>query len=75
MVAASARQQSATAGVASLVTGSASLWSQGMPHKYYHGTTGVVWNVTKRSVGVVINKQVQNWPLVKSPVDQFPWRH
>lgn len=29
-----------------------------MPHKYYHGKTGVVWNVTKRAVGVEINKQV-----------------
>lgn len=37
------------------------LWwrdAQGMPHKYYHGKTGVVWNVTKRSVGVEVNKQV-----------------
>ena len=32
---------------------------QGMPHKVYHGRTGVVWNVTKRSVGVEVNKQVQ----------------
>mmetsp|Transcript_17090 Transcript_17090/g.51089 ORF Transcript_17090/g.51089 Transcript_17090/m.51089 type:complete len:165 (-) Transcript_17090:133-627(-) len=31
---------------------------KGMPHKYYHGKTGVVWNVTKRSVGVEVNKQV-----------------
>ncbi|GAQ78141.1 60S ribosomal protein L21 [Klebsormidium nitens] len=30
----------------------------GMPFKYYHGRTGKVWNVTKRSVGVEINKQV-----------------
>ena len=29
-----------------------------MPHKYYHGKTGVVWNVTKRAVGVEIYKQV-----------------
>jgi large subunit ribosomal protein L21e len=28
-----------------------------MPHKYYHGKTGVVWNVTKRAVGVEIYKQ------------------
>jgi len=33
--------------------------SQGMPHKYYHGKTGVVWNVTKRAVGVEIYKQVR----------------
>ena len=32
---------------------------QGMPHKVYHGRTGVVWNITKRSVGVEVNKQVQ----------------
>ena len=31
---------------------------QGMPHKVYHGRTGVVWNVTKRAVGVEVNKQV-----------------
>ena len=29
-----------------------------MPHKVYHGRTGVVWNVTKRAVGVEVNKQV-----------------
>lgn len=29
-----------------------------MPHKFYHGTTGVVWNVTKRAVGVEVNKVV-----------------
>ena len=31
---------------------------QGMPHKTYHGRTGVIWNVTKRAVGVLVNKQV-----------------
>lgn len=31
---------------------------QGMPHKYYHGKTGRVWNVTKRAVGVEMLKQV-----------------
>jgi large subunit ribosomal protein L21e len=31
----------------------------GMPHKWYHGKTGVIWNVTKRSVGVEVNKQVR----------------
>lgn len=39
--------------------------AQGMPHKYYHGKTGVVWNVTKRSVGVEVNKQVR-LPLMPS---------
>jgi large subunit ribosomal protein L21e len=31
---------------------------KGMPHKFYHGKTGRIWNVAKRAVGVVINKQV-----------------
>ena len=30
-----------------------------MPHKVYHGRTGIVWNVTKRAVGVEVNKQVK----------------
>merc|ERR1719412_443598 len=29
-----------------------------MPHKNYYGKTGVVWNITRRAVGVIINKQV-----------------
>lgn len=29
-----------------------------MPYKHYHGRTGVVFNVNKRAVGVVINKEV-----------------
>ena len=33
---------------------------KGMPHKYYHGRTGIVWNVTPRAIGVVVNKQVRN---------------
>lgn len=31
---------------------------KGMPHKFYHGRTGRVWNVTKRAIGVEVNKQV-----------------
>ena len=31
---------------------------KGMPFKVYHGRTGVVWNVTKRAVGVEVNKEV-----------------
>jgi len=30
----------------------------GMPYKVYHGRTGVIWNVTKRAVGVEVNKEV-----------------
>ncbi|KAJ1566811.1 60S ribosomal protein L21, partial [Cladochytrium tenue] len=33
---------------------------KGMPHKYYHGKTGVVYNVTKSAVGVIVHKQVGN---------------
>eukprot|EP01120_Amphizonella_sp_Union-15-10_P005930 TRINITY_DN182_c0_g1_i1.p1 TRINITY_DN182_c0_g1~~TRINITY_DN182_c0_g1_i1.p1 ORF type:complete len:164 (-),score=24.04 TRINITY_DN182_c0_g1_i1:148-639(-) len=38
---------------------------KGMPHKYYHGKTGVVWNVTKRAIGVEINKRVRTRILRK----------
>ena len=30
---------------------------KGMPHKYYHGRTGKVWNVTKRCVCPVTSTQ------------------
>ncbi|GAM87140.1 hypothetical protein ANO11243_051610 [Dothideomycetidae sp. 11243] len=33
---------------------------KGMPYKVYHGKTGVVYNVTKSSVGVILYKQVRN---------------
>ncbi|CAH9075156.1 unnamed protein product, partial [Cuscuta epithymum] len=38
---------------------------KGMPHKFYHGRTGRVWNATKRAVGVEVNKQVRNKILKK----------
>lgn len=31
-----------------------------MPYKYYNGKTGVIYNVTKSSVGVLLYKVVQN---------------
>jgi large subunit ribosomal protein L21e len=31
-----------------------------MPHKVYHGKTGVVYNVTRSAVGVIIYKKVGN---------------
>ncbi|KNH09260.1 60S ribosomal protein L21 [Perkinsela sp. CCAP 1560/4] len=37
----------------------------GMPHKFYHGKTGKVWNVTPRGVGVIINKRVRDRVLRK----------
>ncbi|OCK83797.1 60S ribosomal protein L21 [Lepidopterella palustris CBS 459.81] len=33
---------------------------KGMPHKVYHGKTGVVYNVNKSAVGVILYKQVGN---------------
>ena len=36
-----------------------------MPHKVYHGKTGVVYNVTKSSVGVLLYKRVDNRYLEK----------
>ncbi|KAK4053581.1 60S ribosomal protein L21A [Microbotryomycetes sp. JL221] len=33
---------------------------KGMPHKYYHGRTGIVYNVTQTSVGVIVYKVVGN---------------
>ncbi|KAF8910213.1 translation protein SH3-like domain-containing protein [Gymnopilus junonius] len=29
---------------------------KGMPHKYYHGRTGIVYNVTPSAVGVIVYK-------------------
>lgn len=34
---------------------------KGMPFKYYHGRTGVVFNVTKTSLGVRVNKQARTY--------------
>ena len=31
-----------------------------MPYKVYHGKTGIVYNVTKSAVGIIINKRVRN---------------
>jgi large subunit ribosomal protein L21e len=33
---------------------------KGMPHKFYHGKTGRVFNVTKHGLGVIVNKKVGN---------------
>lgn len=40
----------------------------GMPHKWYHGKTGVIWNITKRSVGVEVNKQVSRSIAATAPL-------
>ncbi|CAL9758340.1 unnamed protein product [Musa acuminata subsp. burmannicoides] len=44
-----------------------------MPHKFYHGRTGKFWNVTKRAVGVEVNKQERLF-LFRS-LDKFYRRH
>merc|ERR1712216_673708 len=31
---------------------------KGMPHKFYHGRTGRVFNVTPHAVGVIVNKKI-----------------
>ena len=36
-----------------------------MPHKSYHGKTGRVFNVSKRALGVVVNKRVRGKILPK----------
>ena len=33
---------------------------RGMPHKFYHGKTGRVFNVTTHALGVIVNKRVGN---------------
>ena len=38
---------------------------RGMPHKFYHGKTGRVFNVSQHAVGVVVNKQVREKILAK----------
>ncbi|ELW68962.1 60S ribosomal protein L21 [Tupaia chinensis] len=38
---------------------------KGMSHKYYHGKTGRVYNVTQHAVGIVVNKQVKGKILAK----------
>merc|ERR1711933_618950 len=38
---------------------------KGMPHKFYHGRTGIVFNVTKSAVGVRVNKFVNGRILEK----------
>lgn len=37
----------------------------GMPHKFYYGKTGRIFDISKRAVGIVINKRVRNKVLPK----------
>ncbi|KAH8739354.1 60s ribosomal protein L21 [Cryptosporidium ryanae] len=38
---------------------------KGMPYQFYHGRTGVVYNVSPRAVGVIVNKIVGNRQIAK----------
>ncbi|EDO08606.1 putative ribosomal protein L21 [Babesia bovis T2Bo] len=38
---------------------------KGMPYSYYHGKTGMVYNITPRSLGVIIKKVVRGKQLLK----------
>jgi len=38
---------------------------KGMPHKYYHGKTGRIFNVCPRSVGIIVNKRVRTRIIAK----------
>lgn len=40
-------------------------FQKGMPHKFYHGKTGRVFNVTQHAVGIIINKQVRGRIIAK----------
>ena len=40
-------------------------FQKGMPHKAFHGKTGRVFNVSKRAMGVVVNKRVRGKILPK----------
>ncbi|OHT10567.1 ribosomal protein L21e [Tritrichomonas foetus] len=33
---------------------------KGMPHRLYHGTTGVVWNVSPHALGILVYRRVNN---------------
>lgn len=40
-------------------------FQKGLPHKFYHGKTGRVYNVTKHAVGVIVNKRVRTRVIPK----------
>ena len=46
-----------------------------MPFKYYHGRTGVVFNITKRAVGVRVNKEVNGRIISKNIHVSLPHVH
>lgn len=38
---------------------------KGMPHKFYHGRTGRIFNVSRTAVGVEVSKTIRNHVLLK----------
>ena len=40
---------------------------KGMPHKFYHGKTGQVFNVTAQAIGVIVNKK-HNGRIIKKRI-------
>ena len=38
---------------------------KGMPHHFYHGRTGTIFNINPRSVGIIIHKQVKQRKIEK----------
>ncbi|CAF1553924.1 unnamed protein product, partial [Adineta ricciae] len=38
---------------------------KGMPHRFYHGKTGRVFNVTRHAVGIIVNKRVRHRVIAK----------
>ena len=36
-----------------------------MPHHFYHGRTGTIFNINPRSVGIIIHKQVKQRKIEK----------
>uniref|UniRef100_A0A0C9R090 Large ribosomal subunit protein eL21 n=1 Tax=Amblyomma americanum TaxID=6943 RepID=A0A0C9R090_AMBAM len=40
-------------------------FQKGMPHKFYHGKTGRVFNVTPHALGVTVNKRVRHRVIPK----------
>ncbi|CAF4522329.1 unnamed protein product, partial [Rotaria sp. Silwood1] len=38
---------------------------KGMPHRFYHGKTGRVFNVTRHAVGIIVNKRVRHRIIAK----------
>ena len=47
---------------------------KGMPFKFYHGRTGVIWNVTTRALGVELNKTVRAGACCGMPRPDAPQR-